>query len=452
MVSLADLKPTQQAAVIAAASARIRTRRERDPWIGPAGSARLAQRPPEVPWSIWLINAGRGFGKTRTGAEMVRMMVMYQGRRHIALVAPTAADARQTMIEGESGLLAVCERAGFGAKFNPSTRTVTFQNGAKATYYSAEKPRQLRGPNHDGAWCDEIAVWKYAETFDMLQMTTRMKSVSGRVPIVVTSTPAPTALVRSLVKSALDPGTPHVVMTTGTSFENRANLEESWFTEHLRKYEGTRLGRQELHAELLEDYEGAFWHLAMFDRDRARLDQHGRPAVPGQKYICVSVDPATTFVTTATKKPDQTGIAVTGRGVDNHYYVWHAEGVTETPEAWAGRVCRLYEEFEANEIVYEGNQGGEIVGTMIRQWWNANRPGVVVPKVRRVTAKRAKSVRAEPIAMLYEQGRVHHVGTFRAAEDQMSAFPVDETANDDIVDAVVHGITACHKPGLAKVR
>lgn len=437
---MATLAVTPEALRLAAAT--LKHRKANDPWTGPDGAARPEQLPPEGEWQVWAVCAGRGWGKTRTGAEYIRWRVATGQSKRIVLAGPTAADIRDIMIEGESGLLAVCERAGMYVRYLPSKRRVEIgrgKNKAVAVLVSADEPNRFRGLQCDTFWCDELGVWRYPEAWDMLLFGHRL----GDDPRgIVTFTPRPTKVVKEMLR---DPDT-HI--TRGSTFDNVKNLAAKFINQIKKKYEGTRLGRQEMYAELLEDFEGAFWSLSMIDAARVRLDNFKRPIMPDLEYICVSADPATTFG----EKADQTGIAVTGRGTDQDFYVLHAEGVIESPEQWAGRICLLYEQFEANEIVYEGNQGGEMVGTLIKQWWRTNRPGHVMPKIRRLTSRKAKSIRAEPIAMLYEQKRVHHVGTFPDAEDQMAAFPVDETAGDDIVDAVVQGVVACHKKSLAQVR
>jgi phage terminase large subunit-like protein len=219
--------------------------------------SRPNQRPPPGDWRTWLLLAGRGFGKTRTGAEYIRARVE-AGAGYLAFVAPTASDVRDVMVEGESGILSVYPRAE-RPEYQPSKRRVVWSNGAVATMFSADEPERLRGPQHDTAWCDEVATWRYPAAWDMLMFGLRLGSDPR---VVVTTTPRPTGLIRSLVKD------PTTVITRGSSYENRAHLAKAFFSQIIRKYEGTRLGRQELNAELLEDTPGALWSYGVLDATR----------------------------------------------------------------------------------------------------------------------------------------------------------------------------------------
>jgi phage terminase large subunit-like protein len=233
------------------------------------------QQPPVTDWRTWLVLAGRGFGKTRTGAEWVRAQVERNGRQRVAIVGATAADARDVMVEGESGILAVAP-PGNRPEYEPSKRRLKWPNGAMATTYSADEPDRLRGPQHDAAWCDELAAWRYPEAWDMLQLGLRL----GTDPrAVVTTTPKPTRILRDLIAA---PGT---VVTTGSTFDNASNLPEAFLAQIRRQYEGTRMGRQELYAELLEDTPGALWTRAMIDDHRVRH-------APAFRRVVVAVDPA----------------------------------------------------------------------------------------------------------------------------------------------------------------
>lgn len=433
---LAVPKASDPDAELDAIEADLSFQREFDPWTGVNGTARPEQLPPPGDWHTWLIMAGRGWGKTRTGAEFIRYLVQHEGKKRLALVAATAADAIDVMIEGESGLLAVCERAGIRVHFNPSKRRIRFpEYNAIATYYTAEKPRQLRGPQHDGFWADEIAAWKYPETWDMLQFTNRL----GDNPRgCATTTPRPVKLIRELMEGVKQ-GV--VALTKGSTYDNAANLAKSFVSKIITKYEGTRLGRQELDGELLGDVEGAMWSLDMIDAARIKLDpKTGRTTLPQMVRVAVAADPATTFG----EDSDETGLAVAGLGADGDRYVFHISGQRVSPLDWATKALMLYDEFQADEIVYEANQGGEMVRLALVTACKdlCRKP----PRIRGVTAKRGKVIRAEPIVLLYEQQRVHHVGTFPAAEDQMANFPVIEDAGDDMVDALVHALTAVETP------
>ncbi len=388
-------------------------KRRADPW---QRTRRPNQTPPEGDWRTWLVMAGRGFGKTRTGAEWIRERVLANEARLIALVAPTAADARDVMVQGESGLLACCERVGLYGKYQPSRRRVIFPNGAQAFTYSADEPDRLRGPQHDTAWSDEISSWRYPDSWDMLQFGLRL-GVHPRQ--IATTTPKPVALVRALVEQAKHGD---VIITRGSTHENASHLAPSFLTEIERRYGGSRLGRQEIEGELLEDVEGAFWNRALLDSTRVR-------EAPELQRIVVAVDPATTHGEDA----DFTGIAVAGVGFDQHVYVIHAEQVRLSPDGWARRVIDLYDRHRADAVIAERNQGGEMVEHTIRTVRRSLR-------ITTVHASRGKTVRAEPVVALYEQGRAHHVGTFAELEDQMCSFPV-AVVHEDILDAVVYAVT-----------
>lgn len=375
--------------------------------------ARPKQLEPPGDWVTWLLNAGRGYGKTRTGAETIRGWVESGRCRRIALVGKTAADVRDVMVEGESGILAVSP-PWFMPRYEPSKRRLTWPNGAMATTYSAEEPDSLRGPQHDGAWCDELGAWKRAQdTWDNLQFGLRL----GADPrCIVTTTPRPIQIIRDLIA---DPTT-HV--TVGSTYENLANLAPSFRRKVLAKYEGTRLGRQELLAEVLDDVEGALWHLAWIENNRVLK-------VPELGRIVVAVDPAAT----ANAASDYTGIVVAARGLDGEYYVLHAEQVKLSPHGWGTRTLDLYDQYQADRILAEVNNGGDMVVSTLR----GIRPSAPVSTIR---ATRGKHLRAEPVASLYEQGRVHHCEVFKELEEQQCSFPVAND-HDDVLDAAVYAIT-----------
>lgn len=365
-------------------------------------------------WVFWLVLAGRGFGKTRTGAQWVQEQVENHGKRRVALVAETAADARDVMVEGESGLLA-CAPPWFRPKYEPSKRRITWPNGAIATTYSADEPGQLRGPQHDAAWADELAKWRYDESWDQLCMGLRL----GDTPqAIVTTTPRPTPIIKGLIKDPLC----HV--TTGTTYENRGNVAQLWLEQTLRKYEGTRLGRQELEAEILEDAPGALWK-------RDAIDSARVIKAPGIRRIVVAVDPSVS----ADARNAATGIVVVGLGSDNHGYVL-ADGSLQqpTPEAWGRAALALYHTLGADCVIGESNNGGDLVEANLR----AIDKGVNFKSVR---ASRGKHVRAEPIASLYEQARVHHVGAFPLLEDELCQWEPDSKWSPNRLDALVWGLT-----------
>jgi phage terminase large subunit-like protein len=385
--------------------------------------AREAQLPPAGDWRIWLLLAGRGFGKTRTGAELVRTRVASRAARRIALVAPTAADARDVMVEGESGLLALSRRRDRPI-YEPSKRRLTWPNGAVATTYSADEPDRLRGPQHDFAWCDELAAWRYPEAWDMLMFGLRL----GTDPrAVVTTTPRPTKLIKALIAD------PKVVVTRGSTSENRDNLAPGFLDQIVRRYEGTRLGRQELEAEILEDVPGAMWSRAVIEATRlARLPELMRPELT---RIVVAIDPAAG----SGEHSDETGIVVAGKDAGGHGYVLADVSGRYAPTEWAKAAVAAYRAHDADRVVAEVNNGGEMVEATLR---------IVDPNVAFVAvhAARGKVARAEPVAALYEQGRVHHLGAFPALEDQMCGFAhdFDRAAagySPDRVDALVWALT-----------
>ncbi len=365
--------------------------------------------------------AGRGFGKTRTGAEYVRDQVLNHGRRRVALVAPTAADARDVMVEGESGVLSIGlpqERP----HYEPSKRRLTWPNGAIATTYSADEPERLRGPQHDAAWCDEIASWRYPEAWDMLMFGLRL----GDDPrVVVTTTPKPIKIIRELIAD------PMTVITRGSTYDNRFYLAPAFLAQIIKKYEGTRLGRQELNAEVLDDVPGALWSRALIEETRWPVHK----AVPDLVRIAIAIDPA---VSTG-EDADETGIIVAGKDANGHGYVLADRSGRYPPTEWARTAIALYRQHKADRIVAEVNNGGDMVEATIR---------MVDPNVSytKVHASRGKVIRAEPAAALYEQSRIHHVGAFPTLEDQMCGFTTDFDRkaagfSPDRVDALVWALS-----------
>ncbi len=381
--------------------------------------ARPEQLPPPGDWTTWFILTGRGWGKTRTGAEFIRAEVAAGRMRRVALVAPTAADARDVMVEGESGIMAACaprERP----TYNPSLRRLTWPNGAMATTYSADEPDRLRGPQHDGAWSDEVAVWRYPETWDMLQLGLRL---GVRPRQIATTTPKPVRVVRDLL--AREGHGVHV--TRGRTEENAANLAPTFLASILTRYGGTRLGRQEIGGELLEDTPGALWTLAIIEATRLSTTAE----LPGMTRIVVGVDPAVT----SHDESDETGIIVAGLGTDGRGYMLDDLSGRYTPNEWASVAIAALDRWQADRIVPERNNGGEMVEYTIR----TVRPNAPVKPVH---ASRGKVARAEPVAALYEQGKVSHVGMFPALEDQMASYvPHTAARSPDRMDALVWALT-----------
>lgn len=385
--------------------------------------ARPEQIAPPGNWSNWLVLAGRGFGKTRTGAEWVRDNVENHPLKtelRIALIAPTARDARKVMVEGESGILAVCPPWN-APHFNPSLSQVTWKCGATATLYSAEEPDRARGPQHHLAWSDELASWEGPEMWDMIQMGLRLGDDPQNC---ITTTPRPKDLIRELLK---DPST---VKSSGSTFDNAANVAKKFLQKMTRKYEGTRLGRQELYAEVLDDTPGALWTRALIDKFRV-------DGCPEFIRIVIGVDPAVT----SGDNSDSTGIIIVGLGINYHAYVLRDLTCKLPPIGWAQRVVNAYQYYGADRVVGEVNNGGDLVEANLR---------TVDPMLpyKSVHASRGKRVRAEPIASLYEQGYVHHVRDtdtphhLNDLEDEQCNFVADQMdRSPDHLDALVWAIT-----------
>lgn len=397
--------------------------------------ARPNQMEPPGDWDNWLVLAGRGFGKTRMGSEWIRQNVCGDtpmspppsGWKRIALVAETAADARDVMVLGDSGILA-CHPKEFRPEWSPTNRRLTWPNGVEAHVYNATEPDQLRGPQHHAAWVDELAKFRYMQaTWDQLMFGLRL----GLKPrVLVTTTPQPKPLIKELVSS------PNTHVTRGSTLDNKSNLAESTVRNLYERYSGTRLGRQELEGEILGDIPGALWNLDGIASDRIERDPE---LVNELERIVVAVDPAAS----SNEGSDENGIVVVGfkRDADGyaHGYVLEDGSLRGTPEEWGRRAVSLYRKYSADRIVAEKNNGGEMVEHVLK---SVDRS---VP-IKLVHASRGKYVRAEPISALYEQGRVHHVGEFKELEDQMCTFSIDNIRNEntgspDRVDALVWGLT-----------
>ncbi|WP_321397355.1 DNA-packaging protein [Emcibacter sp.] len=387
---------------------------------------RPAQMPPEGDWFCWLVMAGRGFGKTRMGVEWLRSQVEGPSPlkapdgspERIALVADSYLDAVQTMVQGESGILACCPEA-FRPQFEISKKRLVWPNGIQAFLYSSESPDQLRGPQHHLAWVDEIAKWSYVEeTWNNLLFGLRL----GNKPrVMITTTPRNIPLLRKLVDDE------KVRITRGNTFDNSANLPPAFLEEIRERYEGTRIGRQELYGDLLTDMEGALWSRDLLENCRG-------PSVPELSRIVVAVDPPVTSGPDA----DQCGIIVAGRDRAGKAYVLQDYTVQGTgPLDWASRAIKAYHEHAADRLVAEVNNGGDLVESLIRQ---------IDPEVSYlpVRASRGKVIRAEPVAALYEQGRVFHHGMFPELEEEMCGFSQSEVRkgkSPDRVDALVWALT-----------
>lgn len=374
-----------------------------------------------VGWFVWAIITGRGWGKTYTGANNIHEAMMRGGYRRAALVGRTAGDVRDTMVEGPSGILAVAHPSE-RPKYEPSKRRLTWPNGAVATTYTADKADQLRGPEHDIAWCDEVATWKQSNgkcaAWDNLLMGMR---VGPKPRVIVTTTPRPTKFIRDLM--ALDT----TFVQRGHSDENISNLHPDYYRTVLAPYKGTRLGRQEIGGEVLEDVEGALW--SHDEIDTYRLSE--LPEGVGLVRVVIGVDPSG-----STKTGNEIGIVGAGKGSDGHYYVLRDRSLLASPLRWGETVAVLYAEIQADRVVGEVNYGGAMVEATLR---NATGGGTL--SYAAVVASRGKQVRAEPIAALYERGLVHHIGMFPELEDQMTSWTQDSPDSPDRMDALVWTLT-----------
>jgi phage terminase large subunit-like protein len=385
--------------------------------------ARPSQLPPAGDWDGWLILAGRGFGKTRTGAEWIKELAETATASRIALVGPTAYLARTVMVEGESGILSVsspwCRPI-----YESSKRQLTWPNGVMASISSAEEPDQLRGPQYSHAWGDEVAAWPNAqEAWDQLQFCLRL----GPHPRwLATTTPRPIKLIKDLLARAQGSG---VVVTRGSTLENEANLPAAALASLRARYENTRIGRQELNAELLLDVAGALWTRDMLER------ANGAWKLPDMRRVVVAVDPSGTRG--AEDGGDAVGIVVAGLGSDGLGYVLADRTCKLSPDGWGRAAVNAFREFKADRIVAERNFGGAMVEHVIR---------TVDPNVsyREVTASRGKIARAEPCAALYEQNKIRHVDAFAELEDQMACMTSDGFTGDgspDRCDALVWALS-----------
>jgi phage terminase large subunit-like protein len=382
------------------------------------------QTPPEGPWSTWLLLGGRGAGKTRSGAEWVRGLAQGSAPNAemvspIALVGETEHDVREVMIEGVSGILAAHGR-NERPTWIPSRRRLEWPSGVVAQTFSAEDPDSLRGPQFAAAWCDELAKWRHAEaTFDMLQFGLR---IGERPRQVITTTPRPIALLKRLIA---DPAT--IVTHAGTR-ANARNLSPAFLDGVVARYAGTRLGRQEIDGEIVEDRPDALW-------SRAGLENCRVAEAPQLKRIVVAVDPPAS----ASKRADACGLVAAGIAENGISYVIADETVSRlSPAGWAAKAIALWRRLAADSLVVEVNQGGDMVRAVIAE---ADRS---VP-VMAVRARRGKWLRAEPVAALYEQGKVKHAGVFPALEDEMCDFGLDGLSSGrspDRLDALVWAITA----------
>ena len=343
----------------------------------------------------------------------------------VAVVTPTFGDLKRTAFEGPSGILRQipdgCLMRGRGQGYNSSGAAIKLANGSQILGFSATEPDRLRGPQFHRAWLDELAAWRYPETFDQLMFSLRL---GDNPKCVITTTPRPTQLIQDLVKRK------DVVVTKGSTFENAENLAESTLDMLREKYEGTALGRQELYAEIIDKVEGALWTPNMID-DARIPDNEERELT----QIVVAIDPAVT----ANENSDETGIVVCGKDGQNHFFVLEDASGKHTPDGWAREAVRLFYEWQADRVVAEVNNGGDLVERLLRSI-DRNIP------YRAVHASRGKLMRAEPVSALYEQGRVHHVGSFPPLENQMCTYTADRNQpSPDRLDALVWAISEMSK-------
>ena len=392
--------------------------------------ARPEQQSPEGDWNIWIYLAGRGAGKTRAAAEWVREEAKYTntGQRRFALVARTAADVRDVIVEGESGIMNVTppsERP----LYEPSKRRLTWPNGNTATCFTADEPDSLRGPQFSHAWGDEVAAWRQTPdaagmtAFDNLRVGTRL---GANPQIMITTTPKRVPLLYSLLEE--EKKGKKVVVTRGSTMDNSGNLSSAYLDTILGVYEGTRLAKQELYGEMLDSIEGALWTIEMIGKGRQNL----LPAHTPLRVI--GVDPSV-----AENPRDSCGIVVCASTGERDLYKRHAWVLEDatihgSPEVWANKVVEMARRWGA-PVVAEVNQGGALVTNAI----NAIDPNV---KVFEVHSKHGKQLRAEPVVLAYEQERVHHIGYIAELEDQMTAWIPGEGKSPDRVDALVHALTA----------
>lgn len=403
------------------------------------------QKEPDGDWTTWLLIGGRGAGKTRAGAEWIRHIAhahIANDNRNVAAIAPAAialvaetyADAREVMIEGPSGIRAV-SAPGSVPTFEASRRRLVWPDGAVAYAFSAEDPDGIRGYQFSAAWSDELCKWRYAEeTWSNLQLALRL----GEKPRqIATTTPRPLALLKRLMKAST------TEVRRATTYDNRAHLSEAFFTEIAALYEGTALGRQELLGELVDDVAGALWTWTMIEASRIS-------AAPDLDRIVVAVDPPATGGANA----DECGIVVAGVAYCGDaltaFVLADRSAAGLSPRQWAERTAAAFHEFSADRVVVEVNQGGDMAKAVIAQ------VDATVP-IRGVHATRGKRLRAEPVAALYEQGRVRHVGAFPTLEDQMATYTGEGSKSPDRLDALVWAIAdlmlspKAPRPGVKKL-
>ena len=360
--------------------------------------------------------AGRGFGKTRTGAETVRKWI--KNYPYVNLIGATADDARDIMIEGESGILAICPKDERPLYIANKSR-LEWPNGAKSLIFTADAPERLRGKQHHKLWMDELASWRYTEAWDQASLGLRL---GDNPQSVITTTPKPTPQIKMLIKD------PMTFVTRGNTYDNKSNLAQAFINQIISRYEGTRLGRQEIEAEILDDTPGALWRRSDIDATRVK-------EAPSMSRIVVAIDPAVS----TNEGSDNTGIVAAGKGDDGHWYVLADRSGIYTPDGWAREAIALYKNLGASRIIGEVNNGGDMIEHTLR---NID----MNVSYKAVRASKGKAIRAEPVAALYEQKRVHHVGAFPQLEDELCTFTSDYDRakmkySPDRLDAMVWALT-----------
>ncbi len=402
----------------------------------------------EKDWTTFLYLCGRGFGKTRTGTEWVKYIAETYPGSYIAVVGPTTQSVNRTLVEGETGLMNICSPG--SVHYQRTKAQIKWKNGSVAMLYSAEKPDRLRGPNHHFALADEIVAWKNPETWDMLKFTLR---IGARPQVLVTTTPKPTDLVLKIIGGEDNVGLvnsqdfikfKNTIIVRGTTFENTA-LSEGALEDYKDLYLDTVMGEQELFAKLLINIQGALFKKEWIKHLNAYQDymetDHIKPEPVYVKTV-VAVDPATT----SSSKSDQTAICVASKGEDGRYYIRHCEGHQMTPQNWAEEVVRVFKHYNADKIVVETNNGGDMVENTIRQVTKYKQSGKVYSvdgyslPIEKIHAKKGKLLRAEEVALVYEQRRVTHIFTFSELESQMVVFKGEPNGADDLVDAMVYAM------------
>jgi len=387
-------------------------------------TARNEQITPHGDWDLWVILAGRGWGKTRTGAEDIAFYALSNPQTISAVVTPTFGDIRRVAFGGVSGLMSIipkeCLMKGRGQGYNSSSAEIRLYNGSKIMGFSATEPDRLRGPQFHRAWCDELASWQYADTFDQLMFGLRL---GDKPQCVITTTPKPNPLIMNVLNRK------NIVITRGSTFDNAENLAPSALKMLKERYENTRLGRQELYAEILDEVEGALWQPKTIEKTRVKeIDPKEL-----QRTI-VAIDPAVTN----NEGSDETGIIVCAKGFDNRYYILEDLSARMSADTWANVAINAFYKHNCDRIVAETNNGGDLVEKLLRSI------DTTVP-YKKVSASKGKLVRAEPISALYEQEKVSHVGVFSKLEDQLCSFTLDSKKSPDRLDALVWGLTELSK-------